>query len=92
MAFQEALRNTDFIVRDEDSRRLRLRIVMLENENVDLYEQVASRDDRVDLLEQECEVMRSQLDQAQEVISRRENEERAQAREFNNLKVRRAIA
>ena len=92
MAFQEALRNTDFIVRDEDSRRLRLRIVMLENENVDLYEQVASRDDRVDLLEQECEVMRSQLDQAQEVISRRENEERAQAREFNNLKVRRVIA
>ena len=87
IAFQEALRNTDSIVRDEDSRRLRLRIVMLENENNDLHEQLALGDDRIDLLEQECEDTRLRLDQALEDAARRESEGRLLTRDLNNVKV-----
>lgn len=84
---QEALRNTNSIVRDEDSRLLRLRILMLEHENDDLNEQLALGDDRIDNLEQDCEDLRWQLEQAQEDATRRETEGRLLKREINNVKV-----
>ena len=87
MAYQETLRNTDIIIKDEGARRLRLRILMLENENDDLYEQLALGDDRIDALEQEREELRGQLQQALEDVSRQETEIRTQTRELQNLKV-----
>lgn len=86
MAYEETLRNADLIIKDEGVRRLRLRILMLENENDDLHEQLALGDDRVDALEQESDELRTQLEQAQQSLSRQENELRAQARELNNLR------
>jgi hypothetical protein len=80
MAYQETLRDADMIIKDEGARRLRLRIIMLENENDDLHEQLALGDDRIDVLEQESEELRGQLGHAQEA------ELRTQAREFQNLK------
>jgi hypothetical protein len=53
IAYQETLRSTDMIIKDEGARRLRLQILMLENENDDLHEQLALGDDRIDVLEQE---------------------------------------
>jgi chromosome segregation ATPase len=87
MAYQETLRNTDIIIKDEGARRLRLRILMLENENDDLHEQLALGDDRIDALEQEREELRGQLQQALEDVSRQETEIRTQTRELQNLKV-----
>jgi hypothetical protein len=87
MAYQETLRNTDIIIKDEGARRLRLRILMLENENDDLHEQLALGDDRIDVLEQESEELRGQLQQALEDVSRQETETRTQARDLQNLKV-----
>lgn len=87
MDLQEALRNTDSVVRDEDSRLLRLRILMLEHENDDLQEQLALGDDRMDNLEQDCDDLRLRLEQAQEDATRRENEGRLLNRELNNVKV-----
>jgi chromosome segregation ATPase len=87
MAYQETLRNTDMILKDEGARRLRLRILMLENENDDLHEQLALGDDRIDALEQESEELRGQLRQALEDVSREETEIRTQTREMQNLKV-----
>jgi chromosome segregation ATPase len=87
MAYQETLRNTDIIIKDEGARRLRLRILMLENENDDLHEQLALEDDRIDVLEQESEELRGQLGQAQEEVCQREAELRTQTRESQNLKV-----
>ena len=90
MAYQETLRNAEFIVKDEGARRLRLRILLLENENDDLHEQLALRDDRVDVLEQESEELRGKLSQAQEDIVQKQAELRTQARELQNLKVSRS--
>jgi chromosome segregation ATPase len=87
MTYQETLRNAELIIKDEGARRLRLRIFMLENENNDLHEQLALGDDRIDVLEQEGQELRGQLDHAQEDVLRQENELRTQARELNNLKV-----
>lgn len=60
---------------------------MLENENDDLHEQLALGDDRIELLEQEGDELRSYLESAQEDASRFENELRVQTRELNNVKV-----
>ena len=87
MAYQEALRNTDSIVKDEGARRLRLRILMLENENDDLHEQLALGDDRIDLLEQEGDELREQLERAHDETQRHEADSRVQTRELNNLRV-----
>ena len=87
MAYQETLRNTDVIIKDEGARRLRLRILMLENENDDLHEQLALGDDRIDVLEQEGGELRGLLEQAQEDVCRQETEIRTQTRELQNLKV-----
>lgn len=87
MAYQETLRNADMIIKDEGARRLRLRIIMLENENDELHEQLALGDDRIDALEQEGEELRGQLGHAQEDLCQQEAELRIQARELQNLKV-----
>jgi uncharacterized coiled-coil DUF342 family protein len=87
MAYQETLRNADMIINDEGARRLRLRILMLENENDELHEQLALGDDRIDALEQEGDELRSQLGHAQEDHCQQEAEIRTQTRELQNLKV-----
>ncbi|TVY22411.1 hypothetical protein LHYA1_G008524 [Lachnellula hyalina] len=86
VAYQEALRNTESIVKDEAARRLRLRILMLENENDDLHEQLALGDDRIDVLEQEGDELREQLERAHDEIQRHEADARVQTRELNNLR------
>lgn len=68
-------------------RRLRLRILLLENENDDLHEQLALADDRIEVLEQDGDDSRAKIDQAQEDSRRFESELRLQTRELNNAKV-----
>jgi uncharacterized coiled-coil DUF342 family protein len=87
VAYRESLLKTELIIKDEASRRLRLRILLLEGENDDLHEQLALADDRIDVLEQEGEELRGQFEEAQEGARNQETELRAQARELNNLKV-----
>lgn len=87
MAYQETLRNADIIIKDESARRLRLRILLLENENDDLHEQLALADDRIDGLERDGDEVRAQLEGAQEDSNQHETELRNQSRELKNLKV-----
>jgi uncharacterized coiled-coil DUF342 family protein len=87
MAHQETLHNVDLIIKDEGARRLRLRILLLENENDDLHEQLAIADDRIDGLEQESDEVRTELENSREDLNRRESELRSQTRELKNLKV-----
>jgi hypothetical protein len=86
-AYQESIRNSDLIIKDEAARRLRLRILLLEDENDELHEQLAIEDNRTDELEQECSELRKQLEEAEIETQRRETELRTRARELSNLKV-----
>jgi chromosome segregation ATPase len=87
MAYQESLQNAELIVKDETSRRLRLRIILLENENDEMHLQLASGEDRIDGLEEENEDLRAQLDHAREDVNRLESELRVQGRDLKNVKV-----
>lgn len=87
MAYQETLRNTELIVQEERSRKLRVRIVMLENDNDDLNETIAAGDDRIELLEQDGDELRAQLEQARQELLHHEANLRSQARELSNVKV-----
>lgn len=87
LAYQEALQNTELIVKDEASRRLRLQVLLLENEADELHLQLATGDERIDGLEEENEDLRARLDQAQEDVKRVETDLRLQTRELNNIKV-----
>jgi len=82
------LRKTDLIMKDEDARRLRLRIFLLKNENDDLQDQLAFANDRIDCLEQEGDEVRAALDTTRDGLQRHEAESRIQTRELNMLKVR----
>ena len=88
LAYKESLGKADFIIRDEGARRLRLHILLLENENDDLHEQLALADDRIDTLEQEHDEVRAQQEHAEDDACHYENELRAQTRELSNLKVK----
>jgi chromosome segregation ATPase len=87
LAYQDALRSADLIIKDESARRLRLRILLLENENDNLHEQLGLSDDRIDGLEQEGEELRAQLESTQEALHQQQNELWAQTRELSNVKV-----
>ncbi|KAK2625282.1 hypothetical protein QTJ16_005651 [Diplocarpon rosae] len=86
LAYQENLQRTDMIIKDEGARRLRIRILLLENENDELHEQLALADDRNDVLEQSAEELRRQLSDTQEDLRRQGVELRVQGRELNNMK------
>lgn len=81
------MRKTDLIIKDEDARRLRLRILLLENENDDLHEQLVFSDDRIDGLEQEGNEARAELDDTRDDMQRQEAEFRSKTRELNLMKV-----
>jgi uncharacterized protein YutD len=87
LAYQETIRKSDFIIQDEAARRLRLRILLLEDENDELHEQLAIEDDRVVELEQGCAELQRQVEQAETTSHRYEAELRTKARELSNLKV-----
>ncbi|KAH8820981.1 hypothetical protein F5884DRAFT_766082 [Xylogone sp. PMI_703] len=87
VAYQESLRKTDMIVQDEAARRLRLQILLLENQNDELHEQLAVGEERIDGLEEEGERLQLELQAAQDYSSHYANELRLKERELNNLKV-----
>jgi predicted RNase H-like nuclease (RuvC/YqgF family) len=67
---------------------LRLRILLLEDENDELHEQLAIEDDRVDNLGEECSELRKQVEKAEIEKQRRETELKTRAREISNLRVK----
>jgi c-di-GMP-related signal transduction protein len=88
LAYQESIQKSDLVLKDEDARRLRLRILLLEDENDQLHEQLAFEDDRVVALEQDRAGLQKLLEEAKADLRRRDGEVRTQARELNNMRVR----
>jgi hypothetical protein len=88
LAYQETLRKSGFIIQDEAARRLRLQILLLEDENDELHEQLAIEDDRIDELERGCVELQRQVEQAEATSHCYESELRIKTRELSNLKVR----
>ncbi|KAK9418640.1 hypothetical protein SUNI508_07897 [Seiridium unicorne] len=86
MKHQKGASKSDLLVKDEDVRRLKLRILMLRDENTTLRDQISQSNDENATLSAECENLGMQLEAKIEVVRSQEKQLRKQEREFTNLK------
>lgn len=87
MKHQKGASKSDLLVKDEDVRRLRLRILMLRDENTTLRDEMSQANDENTTLAAQCEDLGAQLQAKIEVVRSQEMQLRKQEREFSNLKV-----
>lgn len=85
--YQQTLHGTELIVKDEDSRRLRLQILLMEEDMAEMNEQLSGDDERINDLEQEREELKTQLEQGEEEARRMDGSLRTTVREVTGLKV-----
>ena len=87
LAYFDNLKETDHIVQDEQTRRLRLQTIFLEADNDDLHEQLAQGDARMAGLEAQLRNEQAQHTEATENVLRLTEALRAKVREAEALEV-----
>jgi hypothetical protein len=87
MKYHQISHKTDLLVRDEETRRMRLRSMVLADEAASLKDQMSHRSSRIKALTEQIDDVRHQLDSAQEKCRRQEKLMHAQSREIASLKV-----
>lgn len=87
MKHQHGASKSDLLVRDEDVRRLKLRVLVLRDENTTLREQISQNSDENARLAAQCKGLGAQLEAKIEVVRSLEKQLRKQEREHSNLKV-----
>lgn len=85
--YRESTHKTEILVKDEETRRMRLRSMVLSDEAASLKGAVAQRESRIKSLAEQTSDARAQLDSLQEKCRRQEKMMQNQAREIANLKV-----
>ncbi|KAI0383243.1 hypothetical protein F5Y04DRAFT_250917 [Hypomontagnella monticulosa] len=78
--------DTELLIKDEDARRLRLRILMLKDENTSLRDQIALNNDVNTKLTTQRNDLRAQIEAKMELVRSQEKQLRKQEREYSNLK------
>ncbi|KAI1211657.1 uncharacterized protein F4807DRAFT_418602 [Annulohypoxylon truncatum] len=78
--------DTEILIKDEDVRRLRVRILMLRDENTSLRDQISQNNDTNTKLSAHCEGLSAQIEAKMDVIRLQEQQLRKQEREYTNLK------
>ncbi|KAI2469470.1 hypothetical protein F4781DRAFT_394236 [Annulohypoxylon bovei var. microspora] len=78
--------STEILIKDEDVRRLRVRILMLRDENTSLRDQIAQNDDTSTKLVAQCNGLSAQIEAKMDVIRLQEKQLRKQEREYTTLK------
>ncbi|KAL1840620.1 hypothetical protein VTJ49DRAFT_271 [Mycothermus thermophilus] len=84
--YHRAAHEIDLIIRDEETRRSKVRTLVFRDDASSLKDQLAQRDLRVRELVEQIDAIRAQLDEAHEKSRRQEKLVQSQAREINNLK------
>ena len=87
LIYEKSLRQTDLLYDEERIRRLRLQILLHEDENDHLHEQLAQDDNCIDELEGLCSQLQTALDAARDSLERAQSEVRLKSREIETLKV-----
>jgi len=83
-----SIHDVETVSKDEVMRKLRLQILLLEDENQDLHEQLLSEEEHADQLEQDLEDALARSDGLEEEAQRATNELRSKARELDIKRVR----
>ncbi|KAJ3561422.1 hypothetical protein NPX13_g8953 [Xylaria arbuscula] len=78
--------NSDVLVKDEDIRRLRVRILLLRDENTALRDQVDLNNSKNVTLASQCDNLTAQIEEKIAMVRSQEEQLRKQEREFLNLK------
>ncbi|KAI0108380.1 hypothetical protein F4814DRAFT_55862 [Daldinia grandis] len=78
--------NAELLVKDEDVRRLRVRILVLRDENTALRDQIAHNNDTNTKLSAQCDDLSAEIKAKMDVIRSQEKQLRKQEREYSNLK------
>ncbi|CAJ2502636.1 Uu.00g100300.m01.CDS01 [Anthostomella pinea] len=86
MKHQQNAGEAHILVKDEDIRRLRLRILLLRDENTSLRDQVELNMDTNTKLTAQCDDLGARIEAEMEVVRSQEQELRKQEREYKNLK------
>lgn len=87
MAYERTFLESRSIHNEEDARRFRVRILLLEDEKDDLHTQLAQSDQRVDQLEKNKIHTRNQLNMAVKRLEKVRLDQQAKSRENDLLKV-----
>ena len=87
LKYHGAMHQTDLIVKDEEARRLKLRVIVLRDEVAVLRDQLAEKDDRISNLSQQYEDICAQLGRMNQINQDQADQLRLQARQYSDLKV-----
>lgn len=88
MKYQDTMHHTDLVVKDEEARRLKLRVVVLRDEVAILRDQLTDKESRIRKLSQQYDDIVVQLDRVNQTCINQETQLRSQARQQAELKVR----
>ncbi|GAP83089.1 putative rossmann-fold NAD (+)-binding protein [Rosellinia necatrix] len=77
---------SDMVVKDEDTRRLRVRILLLRDENTALRDQVSCNDSANATLVSRCDNLNAQVEANMALVRSQEEQLRKQEREYASLK------
>lgn len=78
---------TDLVVKDEEARRLKLRIVVLKDEVATLRDDLADKDHKIHTLSQQQDGIRAELERVNQTCATQESQLRLQARQYSELQV-----
>ena len=91
MKYQHVSHQSDLLVMEEESRRLKLRSMLLRDENSLLKDEIVQLNNHIKSLNDHTDDLRAQLDSVQQKCGRQEKMMQSQAREIANLKVWRPV-
>jgi predicted RNase H-like nuclease (RuvC/YqgF family) len=87
LAYEYAVRKVDSTCFKESARQLRLRVLLLEDENDDLHDQLAQEDERMDQLEKSTEELQETITSLESEAKRTQGILRLKTREVENMQV-----
>jgi predicted nucleic acid-binding Zn-ribbon protein len=86
--YDSQLLHQSLILKDEESRRLRLRVALLEVANEELQDELSQGEEKVETLEHERLQLREQIHEQEEEVVHLHTDLKSKAREVEILKVR----
>ncbi|KAF2457476.1 hypothetical protein BDY21DRAFT_27031 [Lineolata rhizophorae] len=86
VAFARSKHTLTIVAKDEDIRKLRVQILLLEDENDELHNQLTEEEEHADAMERNYGDVVARLEDSNAEIERLENELRGKTRELNNMK------
>ena len=87
LCYEKECRDLEVICDSEKARQLRVRLLLLEDENDDLHAQLAQDDDRIDDLESRSQELQEALETCESKLESAQGDLRIKSREIETLKV-----